>query len=326
MQILIISLPNGEQVTSLSHTIDAAEALIGQSSRCQILLPDRQEQVAERHARICREDDRWYLENISDTCLLVNNTEVRSGRRQRFMLTDGDVISCGDYRLMVSNFSPWQTELDAGLDTPTLDSEAVHTPEFCIIPVKDPTTAGQHIDDPFEQPMEAEPANNLMVATDVSMTRESFSLKGQPQNSTQPSPLIDVLAEDAEEDDDDWSINRHLWAGSEETLQPTAITPVPILSELATQKETQQKHNTHHRSVCEAMLQSLEQFMQDISPDNLKTQFKNHAPPADQINESYVADYWSEYQKYYQQMINDQSYRLLFLHRFRQALKQQEQR
>ena len=333
MQILIIGLPSGEQVTSLSHSIDTDEALIGQSSSCQILLPDNQKQVAERHALISREDDHWYLENLSSNSLLVNTTELCSGSRQRYLLTDGDVIACGEYRLMVSDFSPWQASITTGLETPALysktDRKTDHTPESCTNPYAESVSVQEHLDDPFEQPDPPILQQNIPITAEVSMKGSETSCHAEGQSS-----LIDVLADETADDDQDWSINRHLRADYQQLFitKAKAVTKakvadtVPTLSEMAALQETSLKQNsTHHRSVCRAMLRSLELFMQDLSPEKLEQQFESRSKAPANAHRTASSDYWSQYQHFYRQMMNDQRYQLLFLHRFRQALKQQEQ-
>lgn len=310
MQILIISLPDGEQVTSLSYHIETCEALIGQSSSCQIILPDRQGAVTERHARVFSEDDHWYLENISTGHLSVNNTDIKSGSGQHYLLSDGDMIACGEYRLLVSDFSPWQSSTGAGLEIPVLSDSTDHAPEYCPLPSGETDNLQEPIDDPFAQEHESDPLKNKpTTSSDISMqTDHSFSTspEGCPM-------LIDVLASEKEEEDD-WSINRHLWAGYQSPPSPKSEFDrlVPVLSERS--NEIMANSPPHRRSVFQAMLKSLELFMQDMSPEKLEEGF----------DASSNTDYWAQYQKYYRKMMMDQNYQLLFLHRFRQALRQQE--
>ena len=314
MQILIISLPSGEQVSSLSYTLNAGETLIGQGSYCQIQLPDQQGLVAERHARITREDDLWYLENLTNHSFTVNTTDIQKGFQQRYLLSDGDVMICGDYCLMVSDFSPWKNPPSIELEAPSLNDLTDHAPEYCVIPSSTDSSAKEYLDDPFSPPDHLNARNDMSMSVDVTM-------KSQPEVNTNPlltssqGTLIDVLAEDCNEEDDDWSINRNLWNNIPKSEDSSSV---PVLSELVRLQPTTKQNNHHSRSVCQAMLWSLEQFIQDLSPEKLSSQFgDSHSISA--------SDCWSEYQKYYRKMINDQSYRLLFLHRFRQALKQQEQ-
>ncbi|OED40489.1 hypothetical protein ACH42_16510 [Endozoicomonas sp. (ex Bugula neritina AB1)] len=319
MQILIISLPSGEQVTSLNHTIDASETLIGQSDSCQILLPDQQESVAARHARIFREDDHWYLENISKKNLSVNATEIRSGSRQRYLLNDGDIISCGEYRLMVSDFSPWQTSTLPTLETPSQSNHSNDSPEFCVIPSQEYL----HLDDPFEQQVTSDIQQNTLISNDLSMqthTSHNTTPDSQP-------PLIDILADESEDDDEDWSINRHLWTDYQENdVNVPVLADVALSNAAPQQKDLIKADKPHRRSVCQAMLKSLELLMQDMSPESLTTRFNHFPAESDNDYEAGVeaGDYWKQYQKLHHQMMTDQNYRLLFLHRFRQALKQQE--
>lgn len=318
MQLLIINLPSGEQVSTLCFMLDADETLIGQSSQCQIRLPDQQALVAKRHARITREDDRWYLENLGSQSLTVNTTDIQNGFQQRYLLTDGDLITCGEYQLMVSDFSLWQTSSVTGLEKPSLDEMARHDAEYCAIPSNMPSkecpSIPENLDDPFELQESAETKDKQSSPPDIAMKVQPLSEVCSLLSDNQHG-LIDILAEEDSEEEDDWSINRNLWPT---TLKSGYSGSVPVLSERALMASEIEKQNRHRRSICQAMLFSLEQFVQDLSPENLSRQFKyGTKTPTD--------DYWSEYQKFYQRLVDEQSYRLLFLQRFRQALKQQEQ-
>ena len=325
MQILIIKLPAGEQISSLSHNIDSEEALIGRDTACQIQLPDQRQKVARRHARLFREQDQggeqWYLECLGDNELSVNQTTVSN---HRVLLSDGDLITCGDYQLVLSHFEPWQSTQKLSVKPPTLPSAENLAPEYCVIPDKNDIQPCVHINDPF--------GHSAVSIEEVSPTQEDFtdlsmSTPNQQTPLTPDNPLIDVLAPQPEIDND-WSIHRALWSGETEdpemSSDASASCSIPVLSERVPTP------NRHRKSVCYAMLDALQQTLEDLSPENLDACFSDHSSGRirryfrrkKHRNES--SDFRLQYQHFYQRLMDDQSYRLLFLQRFRQAMKKQE--
>ena len=349
MQFMIINVPAGEQVASLSHSLNTDELLIGQSESCQIRLPDRQNQVAEQHVRLTREGPLWYVENLSDRPLHLNQAEVPIRARQRLLLSDGDILSCGGYQLVASDFTPWLDVTDR-TDKPELTAtEDQASEQYALAPTSDGEE--EALDDPFAR----EPASTnsqsdnedvyvAMSADDkplvelVLTTNLSRPVEGSFTSPENHNPLIDVLSE-PNDLDDDWSIHRGLWYGKITQPQESFYSPLT-----ASTPETPARQQ---RSICKAMLTALDQAIEDFCPDYLSEQFmqsvtstslvgdihrtrrirqyfrrQTDTPPPDVASSM---DFLPRYQRYYQQLMDSKRYRLLFLQRFRQALKEQEQ-
>lgn len=323
MQILIIKLPAGEQISSLSYDIESGEVVIGQESSCFIRLPDSRQAVADRHARIYKESEQWFLEGIADNALTVNQTTVSS---QRALLADGDLITLGEYQMVVSHFEPWLKTERPSIERPPLTSPEELAPEFCVIPDKNGAQSPGTMNDPFMEDI----SETGVDFTDLSMSH--------PEQSTEQFPdhqLIDVLAPQTEIDND-WSIHRALWSGDTEPLNEDLgkgpACSIPVLSDPVITPS-----NPHRKSICHAMLEALEQTLEDLSPQNLEERFQDYptgrvrrffsrkdSRTKDKKQRSGAGDYWQQYQDFHQQLMEDPSHRLLFLQRFRQAMKKQE--
>ena len=321
MQILIIKLPAGEQISSLSYNIDSGEVVIGQETSCQIVLPDLRQKVARRHARFYNEGEQWFLECLGENELTVNQTTVST---QRILLSDGDLITLGDYQMVISHFEPWQNTQKLSIKPPPLPSADDLAPEYCVIPDKEEIQASEKINAPFD--------HSPVSIEEVSVSREeytdlSMSAPEQTAELLSGNRLIDVLASPPEIDND-WSIHRALWSGETESSgAPSGATPacsIPILSDRVP------ANNQHRKSVCHAMLEALEQTLEDLSPENLEARFPNHTSGrishyfGKKKQQNKTSGFRQQYQHFHQQLMDDQSYRLLFLQRFRQAMKKQE--
>ena len=323
MKILIIKLPAGEQISSLSYNIDSGEVVIGQETSCQITLPDQRQKVARRHARFYKEGEQWFLECLGDHELTVNQTTVSA---QRILLSDGDLISLGDYQMVISHFEPWQNTQKLSIKPPSLPSAEDLAPEFCVIPDKEDIQASGKINDPFDHSEVTMDMEEISAPgedfTDLSMSPQDRFKELQPANR-----LIDVLAPQPEIDND-WSIHRELWSGeTEDSTANSVASPscsIPVLSDRVTPV------NQHKKSVCHAMLDALEQTLEDLSPENLEARFPDHTSGrirryfGKKKQQNGTPDFRQQYQNFHQQLMDDPGYRLLFLQRFRQAMKKQE--
>ena len=156
MQLTIIRLPPGEQIASLSHTLDSDELTIGQSEACLIRLPDQHNKVADKHILLTRTDNQWTVENISDLPASLNQADIPSKSHQRLLLSDGDILSLGEYQLAVSDYNPWLNP-ETLMETPPLITLESQESDCCVLPTTNETTTTD-LDDPFaESPLPDSP-------------------------------------------------------------------------------------------------------------------------------------------------------------------------
>ena len=124
-QLQIINIPEGELLAETLYRIPSSGGLIGRSPDCSVALPDNTRTLSGKHARIYPEDSHWLIEDLSTNGLLINNASTPLGPGKRHTLTDGDILTCGDYRIMVNLFSP-EVSLTTGPET---DSTAAFSEE-----------------------------------------------------------------------------------------------------------------------------------------------------------------------------------------------------
>lgn len=353
MKLLVLIIPAGEAIGSLSYVIDG-EVLIGRGHSCQIILPDRKQSVADCHARIFREDNQWYLENMSSGELMVNSVSMQPGHGKRHLLSDGDMIYCGDYCLMASDFSPWQKDGMAPRATAQTDPEPSNNqlvssaqsldfegplPAEGSIPVEQASLV-EHLDDPFlpietqrqESPLFIGPDGPKLQAGSPFSDFVVDTADTAPV-SCHPVPLIDVLASDDEEND--WSINRNLRmlpvskAAANEQNLPSLTAAEPF--EPGHQPEVSQAEAwrlpelLQQPAVLDAILEAVDLMMADFCPDNLEqllSPVKYRQEPASGSDKGALetSDLWQKYQNFYRCLMHGKHYQTLFLQRLREAV------
>jgi serine phosphatase RsbU (regulator of sigma subunit) len=84
-----------------SYPLDRDMTILGRDAACEIVLPH--EEVSKKHARICRQGDGYYIEDLQSTNgTKVGDEELTGARR----LQDGDRIEIVDFRLVFSAGEP----------------------------------------------------------------------------------------------------------------------------------------------------------------------------------------------------------------------------
>ncbi len=341
MQILIISLPPGEQAASLTHTVDANEVVIGRGSDCQIQLPDRQQKELEgRHVRLFLEDTKWYLENISSKLVQVNYQDIIAKESHQILLNDGDIITCGGYRLMFSYLPPKGTS-EQYARMPAPGDEDSLTGKSSVYPSVIPEVMDLY--DPFDhailQGSEKTEVDNTDLPALFSEERE-LSDKGLLLQNNNAFSLIDVLANDPDKDDE-WVINRHLW-GQDNNDNKVSVQdysrPLPELSDLQTSNESKDRATLiqgkqQESRIHQAMLYALKSVLETLSPDTMKKALQQRPGSltgrpffsfGSDTSQRQQSRYWRYYQVVYRDLMHEQKYRLLFIEYFQQALSAKE--
>ena len=101
---------NGEhQVVSL----DLDETRFGRSGENEVVLPDYS--VSRRHARIVREGDRWWAEDLKST----NGVQLNGQSVQRAEIQAGDGLKIGVFEMQVTGDAPGAVPGDGPIDAST---------------------------------------------------------------------------------------------------------------------------------------------------------------------------------------------------------------
>ncbi len=110
-----------EQGAALGPTaykvFDEKGGTIGRIAGNDWVLPDAQNFVSSRHARIVSRDGTFYLEDTSSNGTFINAPDVPASRTEPVPLKDGDRLFIGDYEIIVQLIGGARPEASVGLGT-----------------------------------------------------------------------------------------------------------------------------------------------------------------------------------------------------------------
>lgn len=338
LKLEFIQIPDGEVIAASRIDVPASGLTLGRSASCGTHLPDRQRMVSASHARIYSEQAQWFVEDTSTNGVFINQSPAPLGRGNRFMLSDGDVVQCGGYRLLVNLFSvvqpagaAWQGGLDGSAPVPDTDP---------FQPLQPPVTAD--LNDPFAEPLAAAAE---APTEDVELDTASAGISADVDEHGRTEPLIDVLDIPDER-------QQPAFGSLTEEHDSAVISPRASLADVdlellepldntlpATQREQLTQQNQliqqlvadnqrlrqeieHHQShqeklVYKCMGEALEQTLLDLSPTALEQLFDDYS----ERRWWRKRDNWRLYRRHFKRMMDEQTYKLTFIARFRKVLE-----
>ena len=221
--------------------------------------------------RVYGEQGRWYLESFLEGLFDVNESGLYLEKYKPRELSDGDIISCLGFSMMMSDFSPWDQSSEARLQ-PLLPENVQPEGGMDTEPVQ--CHGDQDLNDPF-----------LMVDSDhkpvtsdtaVLALTETFQLPKSQQNMMaqgSKSELIDVLSD--QECIENLGLDESLWS-----LQRQIKHQKDLLDHFPHKEKDQksledflQLDNLEHY-FSQALLVALDKVVNDLSPLNLLKQVK----------------------------------------------------
>ena len=157
LQLQVINIPEGELLAETLYRIPTSGGIVGRAPDCAVPLPDSSRFLSGHHARVFQEDSQWLIEDLSTNGLMINNATSPLGSGKRHTLTDGDILTCGDYRIMVNLFSPdisHTTGIAESLEDVPLEPPVSDDP-FSASPARLAQSTAMVLDDPFNDSVQA---------------------------------------------------------------------------------------------------------------------------------------------------------------------------
>lgn len=101
LALSVVSEQGGDLGQAAYKVFDARGGSIGRVAGNDWVLPDPQNFVSSRHARVSLVDDKFYLEDTSSNGTYINAPDRATPRGRPQVLNDGDRLYIGDYEIIV---------------------------------------------------------------------------------------------------------------------------------------------------------------------------------------------------------------------------------
>src|SRR5215469_7120418 len=121
LALSIVSEQGGELGAAAYKVFDERGGSIGRVAGNDWVLPDAQNFVSSRHARVSAVDGTFYLEDTSSNGTFINAPDRAASRASLQPLSDGDRLYIGDYEIIVQiirDESPQPSALGLGTVDP----------------------------------------------------------------------------------------------------------------------------------------------------------------------------------------------------------------
>ena len=118
LALSVVSEQGGDLGQAAYKVFDERGGSIGRVTGNDWVLPDPQNFVSSRHARVSLVDGRFYLEDTSSNGTFINAPDRATPRGRPQMLSDGDRLYIGDYEIIVQII---QDEAPSALGLGTVD-------------------------------------------------------------------------------------------------------------------------------------------------------------------------------------------------------------
>lgn len=330
LMIQIIASPEGEAVTELTASFPESGGTIGRSAGSSLQLTDSRRIISGTHAVIERQGEKYHIKDVSRNGLFINDSKKAVGKSNFSVISDGDVLTIGEYRLLVSSFD---------LDEPANKSTKRQTNNLSYSSSEDPFSGEAHFDSVFEHKDDpfvgrVEPTVDDDVSTEIVL-----SVEGDPfddgttvskQNTSNPPQVDehDPFSDDPFKEDshlEDYvksdisskqnnNLEKEVNNQQQEPIPKPIVADQPVSNEPVMLPDTNHKGRRQHQSDLQAVVfrsleAALHRFLKEISPEHLESLFNDYYEPGLFKRKP---DYWKLYKKHFSRMAKDEDYHLKF--------------
>ncbi|CAM3629484.1 FHA domain-containing protein [Vibrio aquimaris] len=295
ISIHLISVPSDEVVTSRVIYLPEAGGEFGRSTSCDIALPDQSKRISRVHGNIRRTEVGYSVKSTGQNAASLNDKAMV--RDKDYPLNDGDILKVESYTMLVSTLVSTKPPQDRDEDSAM-----------------------------FSEPFSLQIDNDDTDFLDETAPSVSNEKKG---NFTQEGVLTDdPFAADPFEDLEDVLISQHIekdepdsnpvhQASDPELLPASTKDDSPIetsLEKILSITEKNQKYlanpTLHHELLFKTLDQTVDQFLNDFSPNQLEKQFDGYISGG--IFTSKQKKYWRIYRKHFQHRQDNGDFRRQF--------------
>lgn len=313
LSIRIISSPDGEPIALWNQTFPEEGGEIGRAFGAIMQLTDSGREVSGTHAIIRKTSAGYQIEDNSTNGLFINGSFVPLGQGNTAILSDGDVLDIGKYRLLISCFAP--NEVSRPLSMQYQKKAAMNDDPFragSLSPLK--KTADQ-------QPIEHESITDEKTHFPVIKTEEDFVLDDPflmdeiAQKQSQTEFVIDFDTGDQDEPFSD---------GGYKAILPSLVEAPSRVEKKASSSylvaEYQRPALSLENQMDKAIDMALTRFLADISPHAIELMFDELSSTTRWPRKP---KYWDIYKRYFTRQVETREWKIKFHAYLHDALRLQ---
>ncbi|MCL1078171.1 FHA domain-containing protein [Parashewanella spongiae] len=318
LSIRIICSPDGESISEWTTAFPENGGEIGRGYGSVMQLNDATRTISSTHAIIRKSNRGYQILDNSTNGLFINGSDKPLGKGNQSTVNDGDVLSIGKYRLLVSCFSP-ESARSQKLQQPSeyseLDDDPFSSDENTIIDdsMKAQTTLKQR---QSQQHSDV----NFTITTDNVVEDDPFlndtEIK-EKQHSSFSTNFDSVDDDPFKEEDLKGSLSFPM-------REPqTAPAPVQSLSQFDMNFAINQLRHIEEQMKAQtdtAIEMAITRLLKEMSPEYIESMFNDISSPS---MFSGKPKYWEMYKRYFERQQKNRDWQVKFHAYFQDSLRQQ---
>ncbi|WP_133405422.1 type VI secretion system-associated FHA domain protein [Parashewanella tropica] len=319
LSLRIICSPDSEAISEWTKTFPEEGGTIGRGFGTTFQLSDAERTISSVHASIVNTDKGLKLIDNSTNGVFINGADSPIGKGNQESLRDGDVITIGSYRLLVSYFSPDDAKAEYIEDDVITSPQEPSLQEPSFILGNDPFLDSDDVSISAVANESVSPSrhpdNDKNFSTNASdfntIEKDPFHLPEKEQESTtlERAPLTQYF-EDYEDDPFHDTLFSQVLDLNKKELSPHSASESKLVQ--LYRQELQQKRKTQ-----QAMEMALTRLLKDMAPESLEPVFEELSPPRLWHNHW---RYWTMYKHYFSHQLKSRDWHIKFHFYFQESL------
>ncbi|MGB0894597.1 MAG: type VI secretion system-associated FHA domain protein [Parashewanella sp.] len=321
LSIRIICSPSTENLSSWTVDFPDNGGEIGRAYGCVMQLNDASRTISSTHAVITKSERGYQILDNSTNGLFINGSQQPLGKGNQSTLNDGDVLSIGEYRLLVSCFSTKKIVAEEV-------EESTHISQFTDDPFSatgDDTVINQALNSRQHQPQP--PCDiNFTLSTREEVGEDPFINFTETQE--QEEDVFSTSFENIEDDpfnnvELDTSLDIDTELEIEATDRDSIATSIQPPAQFDMNYAYQQLANFEKQfkqQMDNAIDSAILRLLNELSPDYIEDMFNDIVSPG---LLSAKPKYWEMYKRYFDRQLKNNDWQVKFHAYLQDSLKQQ---
>ena len=329
LSIRIICSPDGESISEWTKLFPANGGEIGRAYGSTMQLSDSSRTISSTHAMIRKSTRGYQILDNSTNGLFINGSDKPLGKGNQTALNDGDVLSIGKYRLLVSCFLPAtakamplaEEQISGSLGNDPFSTANETDNQEPLMEIEEPKFEVAHTghevleDDPFLIDMEKTEQKQKSFSTSFAEVDED-PLKATTLDfnlNTISQDRVDPVFNDAQQQTEE-KFEEPLFEKAQTESQSNQN---QVKYSVAHYKSTEERFNQYTE---QALDYAISKILAEMTPENIEGMFTDLIPKSFW---SKKPDFWSMYKRYFERQMNNKDWQIKFHAYFQEGIRLQ---